>query len=151
MALSPISTEPNTPNTNDATHIPCIFAPSYNNVPSSANAPGGHGITRQYALFLDFDNKADTEECELTVQKLLESLHIRHPAIDYLQFGESLQVLGINYLAIAAVLDADFYMHKVGMSRAAAHIFYDGVLTELRGGVDQQRVRKRGLRVNTVE
>lgn len=145
---SPIPTEPNTPNSHDSNHIAGMssaFASSCKFVPTTANAPSGRGITRQYALFLDFDEEFDGEECEMTIQKLLESLHIKYPVLNYLQFRENLQALGINYLATAAVLDANFYMRKVGMSQGAAHLFCDGVVTELRRGAGQKRAERRGL------
>lgn len=119
-----------------------VFASPYDNVPTTANAPRGHGLTRQYALFLNFDEESDGDEYEPTVEKLLESLHARYPALNYLQFQESLQALGIGYLATAAILDADFYIRKVGMSQGAAHIFCDGVITELKRGADRKRIRR---------
>lgn len=148
--LSPIPTEPNTPEILDPDHVSgtsSTVANPYANIPTTANAPGGHGITRQYALFLDFDEESDGDECELTVQRLLEFLHVKYPVLNYLRFQESLQALGINYLATAAILDASFFMRKVGMSRETAHIFCDAVITEIRRGADQMRVKRRGLSV----
>ena len=144
VSSSPTTTEPNTPETLYGSRI-IVGPPSY--IPTTANALSGHGITRQYALFLDFDEESDGDEDELTVQILLEYLHNIYPLLNYLQFDDSLRALGIHYLVTASILDADFYIRRVGMLDGMAHIFCDEVSNMLKKGVGQRcRAEKKGVR-----
>ena len=90
---------------------------------SRAGTHKGLGILCHNALDLDSSGPSDNIDPGDDIKRLLDILHSRYPALEYPQYENRLRSLGICYLAVAAMFNADFYIGKVGMATGAAHLF----------------------------
>ena len=100
---------------------------------SHSNAQPGHGISRQYAIYLEPHNDSAKREGQHHIKMLLDNLHFRFPAFDFPQYEDRLQKQGIHYLIVASMFDANFYMADVGMVPGAARLFKHSVEKALEG------------------
>jgi hypothetical protein len=100
---------------------------------SHSNAQPGHGISRQYAIYLEPHNDSGKQEDQHHIKMLLDNLHSRFPAFDFPQYEDQLQKQGIHYLIVASMFDANFYMAEVGMVAGAARLFKYSVEKALEG------------------
>jgi len=69
---------------------------------------------------------ADPESAEtvrVNIRDVLNSLHLRYPALNYPQYEERLRTHEIRELADVSKFDATFYNSKVGMDYGAAYLF----------------------------
>lgn len=130
-----------------------------NNVPVTAAARGvkrGHGIDRQYAVYLNTDSHSEDGEGEtFNLEAILERLATSYHNINFQKYEEALRQHGITYLDIAAKFPTSWYTNpeKTGMSEGEANLFREWVMKEMVKRVDAQQVRgakgKKRLRVSS--
>ena len=125
-------------------HIPESLRPLTDsmtaNIPTAANV-GGPGLTHQFAMYLDSKDEFDDEH-QTDIRQLLETLHTKFPALNYLQYEASLFSLGIAYLTTATLFDADFFASKVRMTDGAAQLFHQQVFKEVKKASQAKQQRK---------
>jgi hypothetical protein len=100
---------------------------------SHSNGQPSHGISRQYAIYLEPHNNSGKHKGQDHIKMLLDNLHSRFPAFDFPQYEDQLQKQGIHYLIVASMFDANFYMADIGMVPGAAHLFKHSVEKALEG------------------
>ena len=109
-----------------------------------SNEPKSSGISRQYAVFLEFDENTSSVKARDDIKDVLDLQHLRYPALAYPQYEQQLRIHGIHDLASASKFDAAFYNSVIGMDYGAAYLFCDWVI-EKRFGMYELRKRKIGV------
>lgn len=97
-------------------------------------------LKRTFALYIESDEETDGDEPQQEIHSVLTSIHSRYPAMDFLQYENSLQEHGILYLPTAAHFGSQFYVEKVGMSEGAAFTFHGRVC---KAHMKEERARAR--------
>lgn len=106
-----------------------------------SNEPKSSGISRQYAVFFEFDENTSSVEARDNIKDVLDLLHLRYPALTYPRYEHQLRIHEIHDLASASKFDAAFYNSAIGMDYGAAYLFCDWV-AEKRLGMYEPRKRK---------
>jgi hypothetical protein len=103
------------------------------------NDPKSSGVSRQYAVFFEFDENPSN------IKDVLDLLHPRCPALTYpqLEYEQQLRIHRIHDLASASKFDAAFYNSVIGMDYGAAYLFCEWVIQKL--GMHESRKRKIGV------
>jgi hypothetical protein len=99
---------------------------------STSKAYRSCDVSYQNAACLIVENGTVNGDDQRHIKVVLDSLHARYPALDYLQYEDRLQEQGICYLIVASMFDPGFYISNVGMAPGAAHLFCRWVVEELR-------------------
>lgn len=149
------TTTPNSPTAqNNILGHPHIFVDSLtSNIPVTAASRGvkrGHGIDRQYALYLYSGSEGeDIGDETLTLEDMLKHLAIRYPNINFQKYEKALQLNGISHLDVAAKFDASWYTSpaKIDMSAGEAALFKEWVLKEMVKREDTKRNKKEARKV----
>ena len=80
-------------------------------------------LKRTYALYMESDEESDDDEPPQAIEDVLARIHFRYPAMNFLQYSDTLKEHGIFYLQTAAHFDSKFYQEKVGMPEGVAITF----------------------------
>lgn len=112
------------------------------------------GLSRQNAVYFDSHFKFQDVEDKFDINAILVKLNAQHPHLDFLQYEEGLQKLGIYYLETANTFEPHFYQSQsIGMSDEASELFRERVSKEYARALlehERGKMRRRRGEYNTV-
>ena len=105
----------------------------FNDMPLSLDntKPSNRVLSRQNAIYMDSIFKFHDVEDKFNINTILVKLDAKYPHLDFLQYEEALQKLGLYYLETANMLEPHFYQSRsIRMSNEAAELFRHSVSNE---------------------
>jgi len=79
-----------------------------------------------------YASDSDENDNPISISQILSSLHATYPALNYLQYEDTLRERGICYAINIGGLDSDFFVNKVGMAEGAVGLFLEQATKQIR-------------------